>query len=145
MTGTWAPALERVLRRTEITSECWIFRGGGARGYGQVRDNVGVMRPAHRIVYEAAFGPVDPELHLDHLCRNRKCVRPTHLEPVTLTENIARGIVGAFNRGKTHCPNGHEYTEKNTAIYTTKAGYRTRTCKTCKSVRQARSRKAGSR
>lgn len=70
---------------------------------------------AHRWLWERLVGPVSGALQLDHLCRNRACVNPDHLEPVTAAENVRRGALGAVRRAKTHCPQGHEYTPENTA------------------------------
>ena len=71
---------------------------------------------------------------IDHLCRNRGCVNPYHMEAVTLRENVQRGISGKFNREKTHCRNGHEYTPENTRHYTQYArgvAYPGRACRVC--------------
>lgn len=63
---------------------------------------------AHRFSYEFANGPVPDGLQLDHLCRNRLCVNPGHIEPVTQRVNMLRGISpAAENARKTHCMNGH--------------------------------------
>jgi hypothetical protein len=97
---------------------CWVYTGYiSPNGYGQV-----VRRPrkyqAHRYTYEQVVGPIPEGLDLDHLCRNRACCNPDHLEPVTRRENCLRGlcghITGAKNKAKTHCPQGHEYNEANT-------------------------------
>lgn len=71
---------------------------------------------AHRFSYEQFIGRIPDGLHLDHLCRNRKCVNPFHLEPVTNYENtIVRGSSPmAKNARKTHCIHGHEFTSENT-------------------------------
>lgn len=76
-------------------------------GYGQTWDGQKVLL-AHRVAYELAVGPIPEGLHIDHLCRNRACVNPKHLEPVTCLENVRRGAAV-----KTHCPHGHEYTPEN--------------------------------
>lgn len=83
---------------------------------------------AHRVAYEEIMGPVPEGLELDHLCRTRSCVNPSHLEPVTHRENMNRGDVAT--RRKTHCPKGHPYDEENTGIYN---GYRN--CRACARLR----------
>lgn len=87
---------------------CWIWTASrDEQGYGQI--GIGRKpRRAHRVVYEVLIGPVDPRLELDHLCRNRSCVNPGHLEPVTRLENARRGI--SYWGSRSACANGHEYT-----------------------------------
>jgi hypothetical protein len=96
---------------------CWEWTAGTtARGYGIFQAD-GRSQRAHRVAYEALVGPIADSLVIDHLCRTRHCVRPDHLEPVTLKENVLRGTgLTAQNRLKTHCPNGHPYDEANTRI-----------------------------
>ena len=123
------PLLDRLEDKILIDDGCWEWDGAKyGTGYGVVswqKKNT----HAHRVVYELLVGPIPEGLELDHLCRNRGCVRPDHLEPVTHAENVRRAPFTAahFQREKTHCPHGHEYTEEN--IYRTKRGGRA--CKAC--------------
>ncbi len=78
---------------------------------------------AHRVAYELAIGPVPDGLVVDHLCFNRACVRPGHLEPVTQQENVMRA--------RTHCRKGHEFTPENTYVRPGGTGGIQRICRTC--------------
>jgi hypothetical protein len=116
-----------------MSSECWVYGGYKApSGYGQiwVSDE---KRPlmAHRLVYEALVGDIPEGLQLDHLCRNRSCVNPEHLEPVTMKINILRGEgLAAQNARKTACKLGHEFITENT--YIRKDRPVNRDCRTCR-------------
>lgn len=121
---------DRFWSKVDATGNCWLWTAGmDDAGYGWFRCG-DKMRRAHRVAYEALVGPVPEGLHLDHLCRVRNCVNPDHLEPVTMGENIRRGVSGAVNgarqQAKTHCPKGHEYDEENTLHY--RGGRRCRKC-----------------
>lgn len=65
-------------------------------------------------MYEGLVGPIPDGFTLDHLCRNTSCANPAHLEPVTHEENVKRGRSGEGQALRTHCPQGHEYTDDNT-------------------------------
>lgn len=72
-------------------SPCWVWlRSINSKGYGSLRID-GRNTTAHRIYYERTVGPVPDGLDLDHLCRNRACCNPEHLEPVSRAENVQRG------------------------------------------------------
>lgn len=99
-------------------------RAIGADGYGRQWDGR-QMALAHRLVYEREVGPIPEGLQIDHLCRNRACVNPAHLEPVTQRVNILRGeSVSAQHARRTHCLHGHPL---DGAYSTTHVRY----CRTC--------------
>ncbi|MFC8339351.1 HNH endonuclease signature motif containing protein [Streptomyces rubiginosohelvolus] len=108
---------------------CWEWTGAKTTGgYGQFW-----LKPrlvvSHRYAYEQMVGPIPEGLQLDHLCRNRACVNPAHLEPVSQQVNILRGFsIATANRLKTRCPQGHPYSASNTYIHPRNNG---RICRTC--------------
>lgn len=111
---------------------CWLWTGALFRnGYGEVHFEK-KQRLAHRVVYQLIVGPIPDDLQIDHLCRVRSCVNPSHMELVTQEVNIQRGLTGDHQRRKTHCPKGHPYDEANTYIYPSgrRAGWRE--CKICR-------------
>lgn len=114
----------------EPNSGCWLWLGHRNRdGYGRVQIG-GQAKNAHVIVYRFLIGPVPQGMELDHKCRVRCCVNPSHLEPVTHRENMLRGHgFSAVNAAKTHCINGHELSEENLMQGTErKIGRRCRLC-----------------
>jgi hypothetical protein len=127
----------------ENLGSCWLWTAARVgNGYGLFSVDRRLVR-AHRFAYELLVGPIPEELDLDHLCRVRHCVRPTHLEPVTRRENLRRGVgvmaTVARHAAKTHCTRGHEYSPQNT--YVDPRG--NRQCRTCRLAHWAayRSRK----
>lgn len=72
---------------------CWVWTAASnGRGYGRIWVD-GRPHPAHRVAYEIHVGPIPAGMEIDHLCRNRGCVNPAHLEPVTRRENLRRARV----------------------------------------------------
>jgi hypothetical protein len=126
----------------EPNSGCWLWLGTlNKGGYGDICRNGRVEKhaQAHRVAYELYVGPIPAGLDLDHLCRVRCCVNPAHLEPVTRSENVKRGLMPAINRARavaqTHCVHGHEFTAENT-IHAKVRGRSTRECRECRLKRQ---------
>lgn len=86
---------------------------------------------AHRVIYELTKGPIPQGMQIDHLCRNRRCVNPDHLEAVSSRENTLRAAPFSVMANKTHCNHGHEFTEANTYYATGANGRIHRQCRTC--------------
>lgn len=120
------------------SSKCWEWIGAiSTGGYGRFFAD-GKPRQAHSVamlIYRGVSLRVNKAgsgLNWDHLCRNRKCVNPSHLELVTCKENRNRGkaseVLAAMNKAKTHCPRGHEYAGSNLYVHPNGA----RGCRTCR-------------
>lgn len=125
---------------------CWEWTGsvdrGARKGYGKLYigkiDGRHKTARAHRVAYELLVQPIPEGLVIDHLCRNRTCVNPTHMELVTDEENRARGIASST---KSHCVHGHKFTAENT--YVNPRGHRScRICRTRHRVERSRRIKA---
>lgn len=125
-------ALLRLMSFVGDPSQCWILPSqNNTMRYATVRIN-GRATTAHRAMYEILVGPIPDGLQLDHLCRNRSCFNPKHLEPVTCRENLLRGNThAATNAKKTHCIRGHAYDATNTILLATGG----RACRECGRIR----------
>jgi hypothetical protein len=124
--------LETILARTEKPAReegCWLWTGCRGEGYGRVYYG-GKLRRVHIVVYELLVGFLKAGEQLHHCCENKECCNPRHLERLTLKDHLGRHVnLAARNRAKTHCPQGHEYTEDNLVPCLLKKGKRL--CLTC--------------
>jgi hypothetical protein len=112
-----------IVNQCTLVGECWVWtRTRGPSGYGRM--GVGSSTDfVHRVTYELLRGPIPPGLHIDHLCRNKPCCNPWHLEPVTQAENNRRNT-------RTHCYEGHPLVGSN--VTTHRDG--TRRCRECRNT-----------
>lgn len=125
--GDWKtrsrPEEDRFWEKVDKTETCWIWMAAQTSGYGYFASEV--ERYAHRWSYVHLVGPIPHGLHVDHLCRNKLCVNPDHLEPVTLAENLRRAA--AFNALDATCKRGHPWNEQNTR----RSASGSRSCRAC--------------
>ena len=107
---------------------CHVWTGATtSSGYGTVT-RLGRSIMTHRVAYELMFGSIPEPLVIDHLCRNRLCANPRHMEPVTSGENVLRGVSpSARNARMTECDLGHSFDDENTYVARGR-----RHCRTCR-------------
>lgn len=141
-------AKDRIIARSVVDDRgyltpCWIStRSQNGDGYTKLTFE-GRLISTHRLAFEVFVGPIPDGLVPDHLCRQRACCNPAHLELVTRRENVLRGdTLAARNSVKTHCPMGHELVDGNLVRANLLQGRRA--CLTCSRDR-ARARRGGDR
>ena len=122
-----AEAAKRIGERAVVQADgCWVWSGNRDRqGYGRIGFLGRRSMLAHRASYQARVGFIPDGITLDHLCRNRACVNPDHLEPVSLSENCKRQAARCSK--VSHCPQGHPYSGDNLVIHAN--GFRR--CRAC--------------
>ncbi len=104
------PPAERFWRFVTQRDDCWVWTGSKNNGYGHFWNGAG-RTYAHRWAYESMVGEIPDGLTLDHLCRVRACVNPSHLDPTPIRVNTLRGnAVSAINARRTGCRFGHPFT-----------------------------------
>lgn len=125
--------------KVQKTEGCWIWTGAkNPNGYGNFGLGNRKVGKAHRFSYQIHKGDIPAGFEIDHLCRNRACVNPDHLEAVTSKVNTLRSSSPiAIHARQTHCVNGHEFTKENTYLRTAGGRY----CRAC-GLNSWRSRKA---
>lgn len=123
-----------MLSKIDFTDSCWNWTGAvQSRGYGSVTNGKGGTMQAHRRAYMELVGPIPTGLTIDHLCRNKRCVNPDHLEPVTGAENTRRAFAL-----QTHCKHGHPLSGENLRLETRDSGNTYRICITCSRAHKRR-------
>lgn len=134
---TRRPVSDRLWSHVTKGPGCWVWTGFLRNGYGRLKTGQGDETVAvHRLSYELLVGPIPAGLEIDHLCRNRACVRPDHLEPVTSRENVLRGVspIASFAR-QTHCKRGHPFDDNNTYLWRGRTAL-SRHCRACRKERE---------
>lgn len=129
-------ATERFWKKVSKTDTCWNWLGTlNESGYPIFFMEHRNYR-AHRVSYEWSGHKIPKKFVIDHLCRNTKCVNPSHLRAVTDEVNILAGTCpSAMNARKTHCKRGHIFTGINLIVFSRKKGKDGRRCRTCRDER----------
>lgn len=139
--GVSMSVFDRIIRNSVRNPDtgCWEWQGEkNQKGYPRISYR-GRQIAAHRLSFQCFAGDIPDRYEVDHLCKNRGCINPDHLEAVTHIENCRRGDLGAHMSSRTHCPKGHEYTPENTYVAPRGARY----CRICLRAKEARRRSRG--
>ena len=123
--------LKRFIKYIKIVpTGCWEWQGAIDKRDGYGYFTLRKLEYAHRSSYKLFKGEIETGKQIDHLCRNRPCVNPDHLEVVTPRQNTLRSpiTIASINRRKTHCRREHEYTPLNTKIIKSTGERRCRIC-----------------
>ncbi len=135
----WESLGQRFWGKVVEKGTCWEWTGGrNQHGYGRHRigGRAGRKLSAHRLAYAEMVSEIPEGLDFDHLCRNRSCVNPAHLEPVSTRENVLRSTNFIARRAaQTHCLRGHPLSGTNLLVCSDGG----RRCRACKSLRSRRS------
>jgi hypothetical protein len=129
--------IKRLFSRTQIDDEsgCWVWQGAKTKnGYGVIGYKDGNIL-THRMSYTLLVDNIPSSLQIDHLCRNRACINPTHLDIVTCKENLRRSPITlqGIQLARTHCPQGHRLEEGNLDNWSRRMGKRK--CRLCRNKR----------
>lgn len=138
-----APLAERLWGNIDKgnDAECWPWRGGTtSTGHGTIRSPSCHSHPVHRLVYEQLRGAIPKGLILHHDCGNPLCCNPAHMILMPQSEHVRLHDAGGYQRRRTHCANGHEFSEANTRWYKD-----VRFCRACQreAMRRRRARARG--
>ena len=128
-----------IMKRVHPETGCWEWTGRLSEdGYGKVPVASGRYGSVHRLSYQLKWGSVPDGLEIDHVCRNRRCFNPDHLEAVTRRENVRRGALPEMMRKKatdqTHCRLGHPLSGSNLVLQGPEKKFRV--CRICRATRQ---------
>lgn len=129
--------MDTFTQKIDFSGDCWEWTASvNSKGYGTFWID-GKCQLAHRVSYEKYRNEIPDGLQIDHLCRNKRCVKPSHLEPVTNEENNRRRW-----EAYTVCGNGHPMTPENIRVHRRKNGPTTNECRTCAVARVQANRDA---
>lgn len=130
----------RIAKKIIVTEGCWLWDGWHALGYADVWWESRPQR-VHRVVYSLVVAPIPDGVHAHHLCHNKGCVNPAHIEPIAAADHTR-----LHHPLRTHCPQGHPYEGANVHVTRKPDGRLKRTCRTCARnaarARRERERKA---